>query len=58
MDPYLQFCFLPKNHLTLSVLSFLVQVGIGGGGSKVPALDKTTKNNRFGIKIGTIIEGP
>ena len=43
--------------LTLSVLSFLVQVGIGGG-SKVPALDKTTKNNRFGIKIGTIIEGP
>ena len=29
-----------------------------GGGSKVPALYKTIKNNPFGIKIGTIIEGP
>ena len=43
--------------LTLSVLSFLVQVGIEGG-SKGPPLHKTTKNNPFGIKIGTITEGP
>ena len=49
--------FLAEKYLTLSVLSFLVQVGIGGG-SKVLALHKTAKNNRFGIEIGTIIEGP
>ena len=40
---------LEELRLTLSsVLSFLVQVGIG----------ETAKNNRFGLKIGTIIEGP